>query len=425
AGNIKINVEGDINVIGTDTGIFASTEEGSTGDGGNINIDPRLVRIEDGASISANSLGTGEGGDITLESGRLFLVNGLISAQTNTARGGNITLTIGDLLLLSENSSISATAGEAQGAGDGGNIMINVADGYVIALDQSNNDIVANAFAGNGGEIIINANQIINLAPRLSQPDNQTNDIDASSEFGSSGTITINGINVDPTRGLAALPTQIVDAARLVAQECAAGAIAQNQSEFTITGQGGLIPEPGNSLSQAIWEDTRVPLQLPVAVTPSDQRQPLIASPGANLGSNAAEIARVSPTQQGITPSAQPQALIPSNISGGSGHERSPFDSPNTHSQSIIPSAQPQALIPSNVSAIAPATHSPPITHSTAETYPIPETQAATTDNERVRAEAQGWLQDEAGNIMLLTELTAMMAPTAENWQPNPTCGMK
>ena len=259
AGDVRLFIDDEILLTGVDTGIFASTEANSTGNGGDIDIDPRVVRIEDGARIAASSEGSGEGGNVALQAGRLFLVNGVISTETRTERGGDIDLQIGDLLVLSENSSIAATAGQAQGAGNGGNITITLDDGYAVALDQQNNDIVANAFAGDGGRIDITATQIINLVPRPSQPENQTNDIDASSAFGSSGAVTINGIDIDPSRGLTELPTQIVDAAQLVAQECAAGAMAQPQSEFTIVGQGGIVPAPGNVLSQAIWDDTRRP----------------------------------------------------------------------------------------------------------------------------------------------------------------------
>lgn len=92
AGNIILKVKDSITLSGSDTGIFANTTEGSTGNGGSIIIDPKTFIIQDGATISINSQGAGAGGDIKLAAGSLTLDRGTISAETLSNTGGNITL---------------------------------------------------------------------------------------------------------------------------------------------------------------------------------------------------------------------------------------------------------------------------------------------------------------------------------------------
>ncbi|MGA7937380.1 MAG: S-layer family protein, partial [Kovacikia sp.] len=242
AGNLTVNVQDQLTLRGNGTGLFASTTPGSTGNGGNITIDPRLVRIEDGATIAVNSDGSGTGGNIFLQAGRLELRNrGSITAETASAQGGNITLKVSDLVLLRRNSLISATAGTDQAGGNGGNVTITTP--YVFAILAENSDIRANAFRGDGGKITINANQIFGLLPRLQ--DTPFSDITASSQFGFNGSIILNTLNLDPLRGLQELTLTPIDPSRLVVQGCNSGRkVAEGQSRFVILGRGGLSASP-------------------------------------------------------------------------------------------------------------------------------------------------------------------------------------
>jgi large exoprotein involved in heme utilization and adhesion len=242
AGNLTVNVKDQVTLTGNGTGLFASTTPGSTGNGGNIIIDPRLVRIEDGATIAVNSEGTGTGGNIFLQAGRLELRNrGSITAETASAQGGNLTLKVSDVVLLRRNSLISATAGTAQAGGNGGNVTINTP--FVIGFLPEDSDIRANAFSGTGGNITINANQIFGLRP---QPQNTPfSDITASSQLGISGTIILNTLTIDPSRGLQDLNLTPVDPSKLVAQGCNSGRkVVAGQSKFVVLGRGGLSNSP-------------------------------------------------------------------------------------------------------------------------------------------------------------------------------------
>jgi large exoprotein involved in heme utilization and adhesion len=160
--------------------------------------------------------------------------------------------------LLRRNSQISTNAGKVQAIGDGGNITINALNGFIVAKPQENSDITANAFTGSGGRVQINATGIFGIAPRSREdlvrqlgtndptkldPQNLfTSDITAISQTNPTlnGVVNINTPEVDINRGLINLPVE-VEEPRL-AQGC--DVAAQNQSEFIITGRGGIPPNP-------------------------------------------------------------------------------------------------------------------------------------------------------------------------------------
>jgi large exoprotein involved in heme utilization and adhesion len=159
-----------------------------------------------------------------------------LSASTPVGTGGNITLQIADHLTLRDNSTISAQALENA---DGGNIDID-AD-FIVAFPNQNNDIIANAAQGNGGNINISTLAIFGIEERSSIPPNITNDLDASSEFGLDGTIAINELDINPAEALEELPTAVIDVTRLIAQNLCQ---QLKGSEFIVTGKGGLAPNP-------------------------------------------------------------------------------------------------------------------------------------------------------------------------------------
>ena len=253
-------------VTGNETGIFSEAKKGSQGSAGSINIDPKRITIRDGAEIQVDDNRELEedndatAGSITLVGDRLTLDNGKITAETQAINGGNITLNVKDLFFLQNNSFVSATAGQK---GTGGNVTIEAPDGFVVAIPDRNNDIVAKASEGKGGNIDIEAQNIFGFVERASQPLNQTNDIDASSDFGTQGTVDINTPDVDPANSITALPGDVVDPSNQIDQGCAAFD-EETASEFRITGRGGLPPSPDQPLnSNTVWEDTRTTATAP------------------------------------------------------------------------------------------------------------------------------------------------------------------
>lgn len=249
AGNIIIQANERITLSGADTGVFASTTPNSTGDGGSLFIYPREITLSNGAGISADSQGTGNGGNLELVAGKLILNNrAFLSAATASGEGGNITLQLQEYLLMRDRSLISATA---SGSGNGGNIRIN--SPAIVAIPTENSDIRADAFQGRGGKVQITASGIFGTEFR--EQDTPFSDITASSQFGVSGTVTINSLQVDPSSGLIKLSEEVSTSTNEVVVACAAA----HGNSLTITGRGGLPEDPTATLrGRAIWQDLRI-----------------------------------------------------------------------------------------------------------------------------------------------------------------------
>ena len=248
AGNITLKVPNSVTLKGEGSGLFASTQGESSGDGGSIFIDPETIILQDGASIAVNSQGEGEGGNIELQAGSLSLDGGTITAQTTSNQGGNINLQLLDLLTLRNNSQISATAGTAQAGGDGGNIKIDAP--FILNFPGENNNITAEAFLDTGGNININTNRIFGR---------EFLDISASSRFGLEGTVSIDTLELDPSQVLVELPSKPETPQILQGCEVSGG----GGSSFINTGRGGLPPSPTETLSsRQVWKDVQLPTQL-------------------------------------------------------------------------------------------------------------------------------------------------------------------
>ncbi|MBN3905593.1 MAG: S-layer family protein [Nostoc sp. NMS1] len=285
AGNVNVNVTDAVNIAGEKNGlpsaIFSFVSTGTVGNGGNITIDSGFFSLRDGALLQASTEGqgnagtikvnaadfftisgkssnlnissglfvnsqstTGTAGDIIVTSLRITLYNsGTLNAESASGNGGDINLQT-DLLLLCRGAEISTTAGTAEAGGNGGNININSPSGFIVAVPSENSDITANAYTGSGGRVDIRAIGIYGIQPR-SNP-TSLSDITASSEFGVNGTVELNTPNIDPNSGLVNLPTIAADTE--VAQTCQAGGNLA-KSSFTITGRGGLPPNPGEALN--------------------------------------------------------------------------------------------------------------------------------------------------------------------------------
>lgn len=268
---------GNVNITATDTVSFDGTNSqgkpsvavsrvnlGAQGNGRDINIKARSLTLTNGAQLSTNSIGKGSAGNLQLTADFIFLDNqSRLTAETASGNGGNITLQGQGLLLLRNNSSISTTAGTVRAGGNGGNIRID--HDLIFAIPKENSDIKANAFQGRGGNISIATQGIFGIEPRLKLT--AKSDITASSEFGVNGVVAINTPKADPTRSLTTLPTDIVDITTLIDRRCEVGSNSAN-STFTITGRGGLPPNPYETLGEEGWLQD---LGSPLAVKNSDK----------------------------------------------------------------------------------------------------------------------------------------------------------
>ena len=259
AGNI--NIHADTLTIETQGSITSSAQTQAQGNAGDIVINSPNINLSDKATIvvdSSSPENTSSAGTITLNTNFLKIDNVSINAKNASGNGGNIEITTQDLILRN-NSEISTSAGSPNTPGNGGKININAENGYVIAVPTENSDIIANAFGGNGGKINISAIRVLGFESRgklnteqlQAIRTNGTSDISASSDVGTQGNVVIQTLGIDPSQGLVAVPIDLVDPSGLIAQGCNSSNnnVAQGQSEFVITGRGGIPPSPDDVLT--------------------------------------------------------------------------------------------------------------------------------------------------------------------------------
>jgi large exoprotein involved in heme utilization and adhesion len=194
-----------------------------------------------------SAIGDFSPGVLRVNTDRLFLdTQSSITAETQSGSQGNIEISA-DSLIMRRNSNITTNA---TGPATGGNI--NITTGVLAALENSN--INANSEQAQGGTVTIDAQAIFGTEFRESSTSNS--DITATGADSSlSGTVSINTPEIDPTSGLVELPTTLTDVAQQIDSSCRPG---QQQSEFIVTGRGGLPPNPIEAISdEATWLDLR------------------------------------------------------------------------------------------------------------------------------------------------------------------------
>ena len=247
AGNLSIKAAKSVQISGQG-GLFAESTDG--GNAGTISIRSPITNVLDGAQLTVSSP-SGQAGDLTINGNSLYLNQGTISAQTGEigeAEGANIDLNLFSFVILENESLISAMASNEA---NGGNVTINTPFLFVASPTGSNgSDIIASAVEGRGGNILVNSFGVFGIAERVAIPGNQTNDLDASSQFGTSGQVLLTN-TIDPNRGAIQLSEEVVDPSQLVAKNpCKQG----RSSQFTRTGRGGLPPTPTDNLSSEATE---------------------------------------------------------------------------------------------------------------------------------------------------------------------------
>lgn len=248
AGNINITVNERANL---NNGTIGSSSYGR-GLGGSVSLSSPLLTLDNGSSINASSSTEAKGGDITINGSLLKLQNQSLISAANTGSGeaGTININTSDSIYLTDskisvesalgdagginiiaknilnllNSSISTSA--AAGKGNGGNISI---DPIFVILNYSN--IIANASQGSGGNINITANFFLASTDSVVQ---------ASSQFGLQGTVSINSSNSNIAGSIGVLSTDFTDASNLMDKQCGSSD-DQTRSSFTASALYDLI----------------------------------------------------------------------------------------------------------------------------------------------------------------------------------------
>jgi filamentous hemagglutinin family protein len=304
AGNINITADDAVKL--SDAGITSNVEKGAIGNSGKIDITAKSLSLDSGAQLQTIAFGfdsktntpggrgdagainlniadnvtitgknqrgfpsalgsailegaEGKGGDINIKARNLFLADGgfLSASNFGVGNGGNIDLKLQDTLRMRNNSSIEAQATVENKAG---NITINSPNGFVVASPKQNNDIIATAEEGGGGQITINAKRIYGFdKERIQALDrdnlfiNGENDINSTSaEPKLSGSINLNTEQLDPAKERAKAPENVVEPDETVASACDTDGNGQLGNTFTVSGRGGMPPSPTEPLESSL-----------------------------------------------------------------------------------------------------------------------------------------------------------------------------
>ncbi|MEH2361749.1 two-partner secretion domain-containing protein [Nostoc sp.] len=343
--NLKVNFQ---------NGAQISASTSSSGQGGTLTITaPESITLTgDGSIISAETTGAGKGGDLTLSTGKLVARDGaqVTVNSTNSGKAGNLTV-YANSILLDNSAKINADTQGGEGniilnspllllrhgssittdaKGDnisGGNITIDAKNGFIIAVPKENSDITADSASSSGGKVSIkNAAGIYGIQSRK-EPSPQTNDITATGATPDlNGNVQINTPDVDPTRGLVELPTNLVDASSQISTACTPGT-RQFQNTFVSTGRGGLPMSPTEPLQDSstvsAWvklrpktenlaNTTPVPQPTAVSTTPKIAATiPIVEASGWVIDRNGnielvAQVPQVNPHSSWQTPASCP-----------------------------------------------------------------------------------------------------------------------
>jgi filamentous hemagglutinin family protein len=289
AGNLTVNAD-RVQVIGSTgqslSGLFASSRSGSTGSGGNLTINTRVLLVQDKGILTARSRGQGIAGNLNINAISIILDNqaSLVADTPSNSPNPNqpqatITLRAKDLILLRRHSNITTNAIGSNVTG--GNININT--DFLVATENS--DIRANSTDSRGGRVTIEALGIFGTqfrnAPTLESDITATG---ASPNL--SGTVELNTLDVDPSRGLVELPVNLIDASEQIAQGCTPRRGQTNS--FVVTGRGGMPLSPSEPLRQRAvitqWvtldEEIGNETDTPAKTTLAENQQPIIEAQG-------------------------------------------------------------------------------------------------------------------------------------------------
>jgi filamentous hemagglutinin family protein len=257
-GNLTVNATQRVDVMGINpfsgglaSGLLASSGiEGlpfqPTGAGGSLSINTGVLAISDRAQVAVNSLGSGDAGNLNIKARSVRLDNqAQLTASAAFGNGGNLRLENLETLVLRRGSLVSTRAGVGDGQGNGGNIFID-AD-FIIAGLLEDSDIVAKATQGHGGNIEIHTRGLHGIEQRRAVANNETNDIDASSEFGVSGIAEINQPILEADPGWLALSDQTIEATASVSSKCEA-----TGNRFVVTTRGGIPIRPSEGVESGL-----------------------------------------------------------------------------------------------------------------------------------------------------------------------------
>jgi filamentous hemagglutinin family protein len=165
AGDVEINATEMVELVGANatetlfSSVFARTEAGTTGRGGNILINTRRLIVQDGAQISASARSSGAGGNIVINAtesvrltGTFRLTDGRevqsgLFTQVNegaSGTGGSLTINTGNLTL----ESGAIVTARTRSRGEGGSLIVNASESIQVLGRSVANQLPSSLSAG-------------------------------------------------------------------------------------------------------------------------------------------------------------------------------------------------------------------------------------------------------------------------------------
>jgi filamentous hemagglutinin family protein len=188
-GDIRINATDFVDIDGTgpggfSSGIFANTQSGASGTGGNISVVTSALRIANGAVVTAQTLNESDSGNIDVIADTILLESGgqLVADTRSGGSAGTITLAVaGDAIISGVDPNFSnrfiqfpnvpvANVSESSGifvptsqnsTGDGGSILIQSGSLAILERGQISAESLGSGLAGNI-EIVTNGSGLFN-----------------------------------------------------------------------------------------------------------------------------------------------------------------------------------------------------------------------------------------------------------------------
>ncbi len=174
AGNITIFASDFVEVIGKSvsdnnlSSINTQVSSNASGSGGNLLIETKRLRIQDGGQVRAGTFGTGIGGNLTVitpDSVEIIATDaggspsGLFTATFGAADAGNLTIDTGKLSIRN-GGTVSASTFAVFGKGRGGNLTITASDSVEIFGTSAKNSEGSQFFSS----LVTETGRLLNFA---------------------------------------------------------------------------------------------------------------------------------------------------------------------------------------------------------------------------------------------------------------------
>ncbi|MCP4350527.1 MAG: CHAT domain-containing protein [Desulfobacterales bacterium] len=203
--------------------------------------------LKHASSIGENENG-GNAGEIFIETKKLTITDrGALSVKAEKAGGGKVTINADGVVWLSDADIVTSVKG---GTDDAGNISIDNPEFFI--MNQTN--IKAEADEGSGGDIAIVAGRFIQSYDSI---------VDASSEKGIDGIVSIKSPVEDIARGFTVLADNFPDADHWMKTPCSARS-GEDAGTFTVSGRDGIptpiddfLASPPLAFVDSDWEEYR------------------------------------------------------------------------------------------------------------------------------------------------------------------------